>query len=136
MDLTDIHPNVIANVVKLYMRQLPEPLMTFRLYNDFIKVGRSCPAPGSSNPDPADEREAVAQLKQLVSQLPKYHSKTLGFLCQHLARVAEHSETNNMPASNLAIGRMSWLLLFLTYQDCHQRPAFHYEYFQCSAQHS
>ena len=105
VDLTDIHPNVIANVVKLYMRQLPEPLMTFRLYNDFIKVGRSCPAPGSSTTDPADEREAVGQLKQLVGQLPKYHSKTLGFLCQHLARVAEHAESNNMPASNLAIGR-------------------------------
>merc|ERR1719150_2710529 len=46
VDLTDIHPNVIANVVKLYMRQLPEPLMTFKLYNDFIRIGRSCPAPG------------------------------------------------------------------------------------------
>merc|ERR1719410_2415682 len=66
--------------------------MTFRLYNDFIKVGRSCPAPGSSTTDPAEEREAVSQLKQLVGQLPKYHSKTLGFLCQHLARVAEEAQ--------------------------------------------
>ena len=41
VDLTDVHPNVIANVVKLYMRQLPEPLMTFRLYSEFIRVGRS-----------------------------------------------------------------------------------------------
>jgi len=103
VDLTDIHPNVIANVVKLYMRQLPEPLMTFRLYNDFIRVGRSCPAPGSGQTDPSDEWEAVTHLKQLVGQLPRYHYNTLGFLCQHLARVALHSESNNMPASNLAI---------------------------------
>ena len=103
VDLTDVQPNVIANVVKLYMRQLPEPLMTFRLYNDFIRVGRSCPAPGDVQPQP-DEREAVAQLKQLVGQLPRYHYNTLGFICQHLARVAEHSDTNNMTASNLAIG--------------------------------
>ena len=103
VDLTDIQPNVIANVVKLYMRQLPEPLMTFRLYNDFIRVGRSCPAPGEGQPDP-DEKEAVSQLKQLVGQLPRYHYNTLGFICQHLARVAEHSESNNMTASNLAIG--------------------------------
>jgi len=102
VDLTDIQPNVIANVVKLYMRQLPEPLMTFRLYNDFIRVGRSCPAPGEGQPDP-DEKEAVSQLKQLVGQLPRYHYNTLGFICQHLARVAEHSESNNMTASNLAI---------------------------------
>ena len=115
VDLTDIHPNVIANVVKLYMRQLPEPLMTFRLYNDFIKVGRSCPGPGpgSDSGPGADleyEREAVAGLQQLAGQLPRYHYNTLGFLCQHLARVAQHSDANNMPASNLAIG-MSPLML-------------------------
>lgn len=104
VDLTDVHPNVIANVVKLYMRQLPEPLMTFRLYNDFIRVGRSCPAPGNDRPvDPGDETEAVSSLQQLAGQLPRYHYNTLGFLCQHLSRVAQHSETNNMPASNLAI---------------------------------
>jgi len=103
VDLTDVHPNVIANVVKLYMRQLPEPLMTFRLYSEFIRVGRSCPAPGSGQTAPNEEREAVQQLRQLVSQLPRYHHNTLGFLCHHLHRVAEQSETNNMPASNLAI---------------------------------
>ena len=107
VDLTDIHPNVIANVVKLYMRQLPEPLMTFRLYNDFIRLGRSCPGPGpgpGSDTDLEYEREAVAGLQQLAGQLPRYHYNTLGFLCQHLARVAQHSDINNMPASNLAIG--------------------------------
>ena len=52
VDLTDVHPNVIANVVKLYMRQLPEPLMTFRLYSEFIRVGRSCPAPGAGATTP------------------------------------------------------------------------------------
>ena len=122
VDLTDIHPNVIANVVKLYMRQLPEPLMTFKLYNDFIRIGRSCPAPG---PGPGSgvgdlghgedhgsaaaagaDMAAVGQLRQLVGQLPRYHYNTLGFLCQHLARVAQHSDTNNMPASNLAIGQL------------------------------
>jgi hypothetical protein len=103
VDLTDVHPNVIANVVKLYMRQLPEPLMTFRLYSEFIRVGRACPAPGSGASAPADEREAVTQLAKLCGQLPKHHYNTLGFLCHHLNRVAEQAEVNNMPASNLAI---------------------------------
>lgn len=104
VDLTDVHPNVIANVVKLYMRQLPEPLMTFRLYSEFIRVGRACPAPGTGAA-PADEREAVIQLTKLCGQLPKHHYNTLGFLCHHLYRVAQQSEVNNMPASNLAIGK-------------------------------
>merc|ERR1711974_43889 len=80
-----------------------EPLMTFRLYSEFIRVGRACPAPGSGAAAPADEREAVAQLGKLCGQLPKHHYNTLGFLCHHLNRVAEQSEVNNMPASNLAI---------------------------------
>ena len=37
VDLTDIHPNVIANVLKLYLRQLPEALLTSKLYPDFIR---------------------------------------------------------------------------------------------------
>lgn len=37
VDLTDTHPNVIANVLKLYLRQLPEALLTSRLYPDFIR---------------------------------------------------------------------------------------------------
>lgn len=37
VDLTDIHPNVIANVLKLYLRQLPESLLTSRLYSDFVR---------------------------------------------------------------------------------------------------
>jgi len=53
VDLTDVHPNVIANVLKLYIRQLPVPLMTFKLYSDFVRVGRSCPAPGTGHTPPS-----------------------------------------------------------------------------------
>ena len=42
VDLSEHHPNVIANVLKLYLRQLPDPLLTYKLYPDLIalvKVG-------------------------------------------------------------------------------------------------
>jgi len=107
VDLSDVHPNVIANVVKLYMRQLPEPLCTFRLYSDFIREGRRCPALETGQNKPAEwermELEATENLRRLCHQLPHYHLKTLGFLCHHLNRISLQSEVNNMPASNLAI---------------------------------
>ena len=34
------NPNVISNVLKLYLRQLPEPLLTFKLYQNFIHVAK------------------------------------------------------------------------------------------------
>lgn len=40
VDLSGIHPSNIASVVKLYLRQLPEPILTHQLYPDFIKVAK------------------------------------------------------------------------------------------------
>lgn len=37
VDLSDTHPNVVANVLKLYLRQLPQPLFTFQLYPELIR---------------------------------------------------------------------------------------------------
>lgn len=101
VDLTDIHPLVIANVLKLYLRQLPEPLLTCSLYRDFIHVAELCPAPG--NVSTISEETAVSDLRELCRKLPRSHLHTLGFLMHHLKRVADEHESNNMPASNLAI---------------------------------
>ena len=38
--LENENPNVISNVLKLYLRQLPEPLLTFKLYQNFIQVAK------------------------------------------------------------------------------------------------
>ena len=118
VDLSDVHPNVIASVVKLYMRQLPEPLCTFRLYSDFIREGRRCPALESGQVKPHDwdrlEHEATENLRRLCQLLPHYHLKTLGFLCHHLHRISLQSEVNNMPASNLAIGEYAFLSSYST----------------------
>ena len=98
VDLTDIHPNVVANVLKLYLRQLPEPLLTSRLYPDFIRVARewTCPSADATAP-------GLEELNELVHKLPRHHYATLSFLMHHLRRVAAEQEANNMPASNLGI---------------------------------
>jgi hypothetical protein len=98
VDLTDIHPNVVANVLKLYLRQLPEALLTSRLYPDFIRVAREWTGPSADTSAPG-----VEELNELVHKLPRHHYATLAFLMHHLKRVSGECESNNMPASNLGI---------------------------------
>ena len=40
VDLSSFHPNIIANALKMYLRQLPEPLLTDQLYGGFIEVAK------------------------------------------------------------------------------------------------
>ncbi|GFG31850.1 hypothetical protein Cfor_02658 [Coptotermes formosanus] len=98
VDLTDIHPNVIANVLKLYLRQLPEPLLTFCLYTEFVRIAKENPSNSA-----AEMGMATQELKELVCKLPRHHYLTLATLMQHLQRVARDADVNNMPPSNLGI---------------------------------
>ena len=40
VDLTEQHPNVITNVLKNYLRSLPDPILTNRLYNQFVQIAK------------------------------------------------------------------------------------------------
>ena len=102
VDLTDINPHVIANVLKLYMRQLPEPLLTFQYYQDFIRVAETYPAPphgtqqqqGGGGPPsssgvtsdltPSQEEAVIAELKNLCRKLPRTHLFSLGEAMQNI----------------------------------------------------
>ncbi|XP_064120607.1 rho GTPase-activating protein 45-like isoform X6 [Macrobrachium nipponense] len=97
VDLTDQHPNVIANVLKLYLRQLPEPLLTFRLYPEFIRIAKECPPGGGT------ETRTTEELRDLVRRLPRHHLNCLAVLMHHLHRVTTNAHLNNMPSSNLGI---------------------------------
>ena len=125
VDLTNIPPNVIADVLKNYMRQLPEPLLTNTLSPEFINIAETYPvttAPSSTaagattdpemssgssssqscDPDSTCE-QARNRLRDLCRRLPKANFCTLGYLMHHLNRVAAEHEANSMTASNLAI---------------------------------
>ncbi|XP_031662533.1 rho GTPase-activating protein 29 isoform X2 [Oncorhynchus kisutch] len=41
VELSDLSPHDIGNVLKLYLRQLPEPLILYRYYNDFIGLAKA-----------------------------------------------------------------------------------------------
>lgn len=83
----DVH--VASSLLKLYLRRLPDPLLTAQLYPSFIEADRS--------------PERARQLRNLVRALPEAHLETLRYLVRHLRRVVAHSSHNKMEARNLAI---------------------------------
>uniref|UniRef100_A0A3P8UK49 Rho GTPase-activating protein 10 n=1 Tax=Cynoglossus semilaevis TaxID=244447 RepID=A0A3P8UK49_CYNSE len=82
----------ITSALKLYLRSLPEPLMTYGLYKEFIS-----PAKGDS---PECRIQAV---HCLVHKLPERNRQVLGLLMRHLAKVAAHSKQNLMTVANLGV---------------------------------
>ncbi|XP_031608042.1 rho GTPase-activating protein 10 isoform X2 [Oreochromis aureus] len=82
----------ITSALKLYLRSLPEPLMTYELYKEFIS-----PAKGGS---PESRIQAV---HCLVHKLPERNRQVLGLLMKHLANVAAHSKQNLMTVANLGV---------------------------------
>uniref|UniRef100_A0A8C2KWQ5 Rho GTPase-activating protein 29 n=1 Tax=Cyprinus carpio TaxID=7962 RepID=A0A8C2KWQ5_CYPCA len=116
VELSDLYPHDISNVLKLYLRQLPEPLILFRYYNDFIGLAKESQSiivdeveasrgrPTADSPQISVELNRVLfKIKDLLRQLPSAHYKTLQFLIQHLHRVTERADENKMTASNLGI---------------------------------
>ncbi|CAJ0959735.1 unnamed protein product, partial [Mesorhabditis belari] len=94
--LNDVYPMNLASVVKLYLRKLPEPLMTFDLYGEWIRFGQQF----SSTVD-VDEND-VNDLGCLIAKLPRVNYETLKFVILHLNRVSWFSSCNLMSPSNLS----------------------------------
>ncbi|KAK1790670.1 hypothetical protein P4O66_014532, partial [Electrophorus voltai] len=116
VELSDLHPHDISNVLKLYLRQLPEPLILYRHYNEFIGLAKEAQRLlvdevdlAQSNPVGEQPRlsielnRVVFKIRDLLRQLPLTHYRTLHFLIAHLHRVMEQAEENKMTASNLGI---------------------------------
>ncbi|GAA5993389.1 hypothetical protein JCM5350_002160 [Sporobolomyces pararoseus] len=89
-NLTDI--NDIAAVLKLWFRELPEPLLTWELYHQFIEVAKI-----------ENDRLRHIRLHERVNELPDPNYATLKYLMGHLDKVAERESINQMSVSNLSI---------------------------------
>ncbi|XP_039695682.1 rho GTPase-activating protein 12 isoform X1 [Pteropus medius] len=85
----DIH--VITGALKMFFRELPEPLFTFNHFNDFVNAIKQEP------------RQRVVAVKDLIKQLPKPNQDTMQILFRHLKRVIENGEKNRMTYQSIAI---------------------------------
>ncbi|XP_059400026.1 rho GTPase-activating protein 45-like isoform X2 [Carassius carassius] len=118
VELSQSSPHDISNVLKLYLRQLPEPIMPFRLYNSLMGLAKESltvvgpeGAETGKGPDlvdlgPETDPELLAlvdRLKNLLKELPKQNTATLCYIARHLRRIAELEDDNKMSPSNLGI---------------------------------
>ncbi|XP_076004412.1 rho GTPase-activating protein 29-like isoform X2 [Genypterus blacodes] len=113
VELSELSPHDISNVLKLYLRQLPEPLIMYRYYNDIIGLAKESqrvlveesqsPQTGEKGGPSPQLTRVIFKIRDLLRQLPSDNYKTLRFLIAHLNRVTEQAEENKMTASNLGI---------------------------------
>ncbi|XP_076025177.1 active breakpoint cluster region-related protein isoform X5 [Genypterus blacodes] len=91
MMLSDMDINAIAGTLKLYFRELPEPLLTDHLYPSFMA--------GIALSDPAAKENCMMHH---LRHLPEPNLITFLTLLEHLKRVAEKEPVNKMSLHNLA----------------------------------
>ncbi|XP_049888507.1 rho GTPase-activating protein 12-like isoform X7 [Epinephelus moara] len=86
----DIH--VTTGALKMYFRELPEPLFSYALFHDFVSAIKI-----------PDYKQRVQSIKDLVRQLPRPNHDTMQALFKHLRKVIDYGEENRMTTQSVAI---------------------------------
>ncbi|CAJ0568270.1 unnamed protein product, partial [Mesorhabditis spiculigera] len=92
LSVDDMPVHVLSALVKSFFRELPDPLITYDLYENFLNVSEVTAV-----------AERVRCLSVMVELLPKHNKNVLDRLMYHLARVAHQEPVNRMGPSNLAL---------------------------------
>lgn len=90
--LTQKNVHVPANLLKLFFRELPEPLFTSIYYKDFLHAIQLTDI----------DNQRVTLLK-IIESLNSDNRRILFYLLDHLIRVSQYSNINMMHLDNLAV---------------------------------
>ncbi|XP_029433479.1 rho GTPase-activating protein 17 isoform X2 [Rhinatrema bivittatum] len=85
-------PHAVAGALKSYLRELPEPLMTFSLYEEWTQAANI-----------SDQEKKLNTLRTICNKLPKANLANFRYLIKFLAKLAQYSDSNKMSPSNIAI---------------------------------
>ncbi|XP_037345101.2 rho GTPase-activating protein 15 [Pungitius pungitius] len=86
----DIH--VVTGALKLFFRELPEPLFPFRFFTPFVETVKI-----------KESKLKIQAVKKLIQELPKPNRDTMKLLFSHLHRVLEFSKKNLMSTQGIGI---------------------------------
>ncbi|NWV66677.1 RHG25 protein, partial [Malurus elegans] len=88
---TDVH--TVASLLKLYLRELPEPVVPWLQYEDFLLCGQALEA---------NESKGHQELLKQLSLLPRDNYNLLSYICRFLYEIQLNSSVNKMSVDNLA----------------------------------
>ncbi|XP_028373092.2 rho GTPase-activating protein 25 isoform X3 [Phyllostomus discolor] len=88
---TDVH--TVASLLKLYLRDLPEPVVPWSQYEGFLLCGRLMNT---------DEAKAQQELMKQLSILPRENYSLLSYVCRFLHEIQLNCAVNKMSVDNLA----------------------------------
>ncbi|KAF9442640.1 RhoGAP-domain-containing protein [Macrolepiota fuliginosa MF-IS2] len=84
--------NNVASVMKMWLRELPDPLLTYSLHQGFIEAAKI-----------ENDRLRQIRLHERVNDLPDPNYSTLKYFLGHLHRINQQAAENQMSMQNLAI---------------------------------
>ncbi|XP_014481343.1 PREDICTED: rho GTPase-activating protein 44-like isoform X2 [Dinoponera quadriceps] len=85
-------PHVIAGALKSYLRELPEPLLTYKLYPEWMAAAKI-----------AHSDARLRALWEVLHKLPPANLENLRFLIKFLAVLTKNQDVNKMSPQNIAI---------------------------------
>jgi hypothetical protein len=82
----------VTSVLKLWLRELPEPLLTMHLHQGFLSAAKI-----------ENDRLRHIRLHERVNELPDANYATLKYFLGHLHRIVQNEAQNSMSIGTLAI---------------------------------
>eukprot|EP01100_Stratorugosa_tubuloviscum_P015906 TRINITY_DN966_c3_g1_i2.p1 TRINITY_DN966_c3_g1~~TRINITY_DN966_c3_g1_i2.p1 ORF type:complete len:798 (+),score=290.57 TRINITY_DN966_c3_g1_i2:71-2464(+) len=92
-EITDLDVNIIASVLKSYLREQPTPLIPFENFNEFVDAVASV----------QDEPTQLSNLMNCIDKLPEENKMILKRLLQLLSKVVQLSHINKMTSDNIGV---------------------------------
>jgi len=92
LNLENIESKTVTSAIKTFLRNLPEPLMSFALHDKFIEAAKY---------DSYASR--LGEVHRLVHLLPEVNRQMLEVLLSHLSKIVHKSDKNLMTVSNLGV---------------------------------
>ncbi|KAB0801497.1 hypothetical protein PPYR_05851 [Photinus pyralis] len=101
VDLSEYSPACIANVLKKFLRELPDPIIPVQWYDRFLESSKL-----------RNDEQCSTLLGRLVQEIPEHHRSTLTYLMSHFCRICqmEYARGNRNPPTIL-IQTMCHILL-------------------------